>query len=121
MKLNFQKIVKRNKKINMKNFKKFIIGISIIVFAAIFWFLVFKSLPIGIFLVIIGAHFAVSGNFANNKISFYIGNFGSFLYPVGIIITFIYNGWIWGILSIFIGLMAYSYAKSTVLKSNNIN
>jgi len=96
----------------MNKLSKFIIGILVIIFVGVFWFLMFKTLPVGIFLVIVGAHFAVSGNFANNKISFYISNYGSFLYPIGIIITFIYNGWFWGLISILIGLVAYSYAKS---------
>ena len=46
-----------------------------------------------------------------DRASYVVGNLGSLLYPIGIILTFIQDGWILGILSIIIGFIAYDYAR----------
>ena len=82
-----------------------------VIIAVAFLFAIYKFLPLGIAFVITGACMAFMAKTANDKIVYYVGLLGSWLYPIGIIFTFFYNGWKLGILSIFIGLITYRYAK----------
>ena len=88
------------------------LGLAIgIIIAGLFLYVIYRFLPLGIALVITGACFATLPKVAQDKFSYYIGIIGSWLYPIGIIYTFIFNGWQLGLLSIVIGLIAYRYAK----------
>jgi hypothetical protein len=82
-----------------------------LIIAGGFLYLTYRFLPLGIALVITGACLATLTRTTQEKITHHIGLFGSWLYPVGIILTFIFNGWVLGLLSIVIGLIAYRYAK----------
>lgn len=79
--------------------------------AGAFLYIVYRYLPLGIALVITGGCIAAVSFTKKEKIAFYTIALGTWLYPIGIVVTFIQNGWKLGILSIIIGFIAYRYAK----------
>lgn len=85
-----------------------IIGLLLI---ALFWIILFNTLPIGLFLVIIGAIFTKMANFSSSKSEQVIGTLGSWLYPLGIILSFVNEGFWFGILSIVLALWIYGLSK----------
>lgn len=90
------------------NYIGLILGLAI---ASVFVYFIYKFLPLGIALVITGGCLATLSRVNQDKVAYYIGIAGSWLYPVGIIITFLQNGWVLGILSVILGFLAYRYAK----------
>ena len=92
----------------MKKILPALLGWSI---ALLFIFIIFKFSPLGLALVITGACLATLPWTYKDRASYVVGNLGSLLYPIGIILTFIQDGWILGILSIIIGFIAYDYAR----------
>lgn len=94
---------------HMKN--TLVLGVGIFITGS-FLYLVYKFLPLGFFLVIIGAGLATLTRQQSNTLLTNIGRFGSLLYPLGIVVSFIQNGILWGIASIVVGMMTYSYAKT---------
>lgn len=92
----------------MKSYIQVLLSITI---AGGFLFLIYKFLPIGISLVITGACLATLTKTAQDKTTYYIGIIGSWIYPVGIMVTFIYSGWLLGLISIVIGIITYQAAK----------
>lgn len=82
-----------------------------LVAASAFLYFIYKFFPLGISLVITGGCLAALSRANQDKFTYYVGIAGSWLYPVGIIVTFLQNGWRLGILSIIFGFLAYRYAK----------
>lgn len=78
-----------------------------------FWFILFKNLPIGLLLVILGAIFSRTANSATSKNELHIGTIGSWLYPAGIFISFVQNGFLIGVLSIGLTFFVYSMSKNS--------
>lgn len=91
--------------------KSGIASILIILFVLGFLFLIYKFLSVGGLLIVLGVGLATLSK-DEEKIISYIGKIGVWLYPIGVIYTFIYNGWFNGILSIPFGFMIYRMAKS---------
>ena len=95
-----------------KNVSEAIVLLLALILVSLFYFYIFKLLPLGVALVITGAGFAVIPTHAKGKNAYWIGMFGSWLYPIGVIYSFFRNGWKWGFFSIFLGFVVYRYARS---------
>lgn len=100
----------------MKNFNikppEFLgLGIGLII-AGTFLYIIYRFLPLGLALVITGGCLATLSRDKNDKVISYIGYLSAWLYPIGIIYSFIYHGWIIGLISIVLGYIGYRYAKS---------
>ena len=90
------------------NYLALALGITI---AGLFLYVMYRFLPLGVAFVVTGACLATVSRDAQDKISYFIGIIGSWLYPIGIVYTFFFNGWKLGLLSIVIGFIAYRYVK----------
>ena len=90
------------------NYLAMLFGICI---AGLFLYFIYRFLPLGIAFVVTGVCLATVSSTAQDKVSYYIGTLGSWLYPIGIFYTFIFNGWKLGLLSVVIGFIAYRYAR----------
>lgn len=93
----------------MKDIPVLIFGMII---AGGFLYAIYTFLPLGAALSITGAALTTLTLNKENKTIQNIGRVASLLYPIGIVICFIQNGFLWGVASIVIGMMAYSYAKT---------
>ena len=92
----------------MKSYLVLVVGLII---AGAFLYFIYRFLPPGIAFVITGACLAMVSRTAQDKLSYYIGTIGSWLYPIGIVYTFIFDGWKLGLLSVVLGFIVYRYAK----------
>lgn len=90
------------------NYLALVFGVTI---AGLFLYVIYRFLPLGIAFVITGGCLATVSRDAQDKIGYYIGTLGSWLYPIGIVYTFIFNGWELSLLSVVLGFIAYRYAK----------
>ncbi|OGH34542.1 MAG: hypothetical protein A3B38_00025 [Candidatus Levybacteria bacterium RIFCSPLOWO2_01_FULL_36_13] len=77
-----------------------------------FLFLIYSFLPLGIALVITGGMFGAASFEVDNKIIEFIFTIGAWLWPIGVIVTFVQNGLVLGFISIVLGIVSYSFAKS---------
>lgn len=93
----------------MKNIVALLIGLFI---AIGFLFLIYKLLPLGIALVITAGMCGAASYETDNKYMEFLLTGGGWLWPVGVIVTFFQNGWLLGIVSIFLGFVSYSFAKT---------
>lgn len=93
----------------MKNVLALLIGLLI---AFGFLFLIFKFLPLGIALVITAGMCAAASYEADNKYIELFFTLGAWLWPIGIVVTFLQNGWLLGVVSIILGMVSYSFAKT---------
>ncbi len=79
--------------------------------AGLFLVFIYKVFPLGVALTVTGGGLATLSRQKNDRLTYLIGLVGSWLYPIGIIYSFIKHGILWGFLSIIIGFIAYKYAK----------
>lgn len=92
----------------MKMLISVIFGIAI---ALGFIYFVFKIFPIGIAIAIFGAILATNSAHARDKTTYYLGSLGGWIFFVGVVVAFIFNGWINGIAAIILGFLGYHYGK----------
>lgn len=92
----------------MKNGLMVFIGLLI---AVSFLFFIYKYLPLGIAMVITAGMCAAASFEVDNKTIESIFTLGAWLWPIGVIVTFVQNGWLLGIVAIFLGVVSYSFAK----------
>lgn len=95
--------------LTMKHVLPLVIGLTI---AIGFLYLIYTYLPLGIALVITAGMCAAASREADNKFIELILLFGSWLWPVGVVLTFLKNGWVLGLGSIILGFIIYSVAKT---------
>lgn len=76
-----------------------------------FLFIIYRFLPLGLALVITGGALGTLANVRGDKFALYLGTFGAWLYPIGVVVTFVQNGWKFGLLSIVLGFIAYKLAQ----------
>ena len=93
----------------MKTYFGVAIGLSI---AILFLYLIYRFLPLGLAFVITGGCLATLSRDRQDKFIRYIGVLGAWAYPIGIIYSFIFHGWVLGLVSVVVGFIAYQYAQS---------
>lgn len=93
----------------MKELIVILVGIGI---AGAFLILIYKFLPLGVALAITGAMFASGSLMADSKRMWYVYTAGSWLFPIGVVITFIQSGWKWGIASLLLAFWVYRKGKN---------
>lgn len=92
----------------MKTIGGLLVGILI---AGIFLFAIYKFLPLGVAIAIIGGCLNTLYWTSNNKITKYLGGAGGFIYFGGVIYSFIQHGLLEGFAAIIVGFLAYHYAR----------
>jgi hypothetical protein len=95
----------------MKKNLLLILGIGGVV---LFWLYIFKIFPLGVFLSIVGGVMATYSH-TTEKSARLAGSVLSWLYPIGVILTFVNDGFLWAIVSIIAGFVCYKLAKQVSL------
>lgn len=80
--------------------------------AILFLYGIYHFLPLGLALSITGGCLSTFTLEKEDKRMRIVGLLGSWVYPIGVIYSFIYHGWLIGLVSIVVGFMAYRYGKA---------
>ncbi len=91
--------------------KNILLATLVLGMVVLFIYSIFHFLPLGMAIAVMGGIVATYAFKPSSKLMYIVGTLGSWAFPIGVIYSFIFHGWIVGLLSIFFGFMAYRYAK----------